>query len=167
MTIKSKVTQRTRVRNGPKRCFSALLAGREVRSPAPFSLPLGPDRVRSHRKPLRPHARSAWVPSAAPIDRTKPAAVVLVSPATGIGYFRYPGSTAANQRAPHSAGGTGGSHANASSSHFPALLYAGSLPSSNAISPLPAKEAPGGGPVHPAMPISASGSLTKWVLRVS
>lgn len=138
VTIKSKVTHSTRVRNGPKHWVSAQLASGGVRSPASSSLPLGWNEVspQAAAAPLSLYSGS-WRCSAC---SHKPADVVLVSPLTGIGYFRYPGCTSANQRAPHSAGGTGGSHAN-TSFLFTALLYVASHPNTNAISPLPVKAA--------------------------
>lgn len=60
------------------------------------------DGMRSHLRQLPPHTRSGRAPHASPPARSEPAAVVLVSRATGIGHFRYPGSTPANQHAPHS-----------------------------------------------------------------
>lgn len=100
------------------------------RAGAQYRPPSRQNGMRSHHRPPPPHARSARVAGAAPPAHTKPAAVVLVSLATGIGYFRYPGGVPANQRAPYSAEGTGGSHANASSP-CPALIYAGSRLNSN------------------------------------
>ncbi|ELW63661.1 hypothetical protein TREES_T100004047 [Tupaia chinensis] len=70
------------------------------------------------------------------------AAVVSVSRATGIGHFRYPGGTPANQRAPHSARETGGPRARVASP-FPALLSPCSHPNPSPASPLPALAARG------------------------
>lgn len=99
-TIKPKVTERTRVRHGPKRRVFAGLVGQGFGSAAP-STP-GRDRMRSHLRQLPPHTRSPRAPRAAPPAASEPAAVVWVSLAMGISHFRYPGGTPANQRAPHS-----------------------------------------------------------------
>lgn len=86
-TIKSKVTERTRVRHGPKRRVFAGLVGQGFGSAAP-STP-GQDRMRSHLRQLPPHTRSPRAPRAAPPAASEPAAVVWVSLAMGISHFRY------------------------------------------------------------------------------
>lgn len=148
-------------RERASRGVSPRLAGREVGSLAPSSLPPGRNEV-SPQAATAPRSLRSGSRGCSARSRTARGCCLGF---TGDGHRLLPGAggAPANQRAPPSAGGAGGSHAAGASSPRPLC----SLRTRGGTCAPSRHRCPRSGPVGRPLPTSAPGSLRSWVLRVS